>query len=227
MNEWPHVVSLVGAGGKTTLMYALAEHFVKHGAKTIVTTTTHIYRPEHNLWARTPEEVRNLWSQGFYAVVGLEAENGKLQSLPVQELDACIQMADIVLIEADGAKRMPCKVPAAREPVIPKSCDTVIGVMGMDAVGKPLEQVCFRLEEAVKLLDAAPVDLLTVEMAAKILASEEGTRKQVGNRDYYVVLNKCDSKERIRAAEQIRALLEEKGIHKCILTSFLKTETEE
>ena len=35
------VISLVGGGGKTTTMYALAEIFREEGKKVIVTTSTH------------------------------------------------------------------------------------------------------------------------------------------------------------------------------------------
>lgn len=220
LEEKGHVISLVGAGGKTTLMYSFAKYFADRGVRTIVTTSTHIRRPEEDLWARTPEEVQSLWSRGLYAVVGMPSENGKLESLPAQELESCIRMADVTLIEADGAKRRPCKVPAEQEPVIPALCDIVIGVMGMNTLGEPLHKVCFRENEAVRLLGAKPSDLMTTEMMAEILASEKGTRKNVGNREYYAVLNQCDSEERIRAAEQILGILREKGIDPCVLTAF-------
>lgn len=221
LNETKHVISLVGAGGKTTLMYAFAERYVKTGVRVIVTTTTHIARPEEKLWAKNPGQVSKLWAQGMYAVVGNACEDGKLKGLSEEELNAYIQMADVVLVEADGAKRMPCKVPAAHEPVIPDHCDIVVGVMGMDAYGKPIEEVCFRKNETLRLLNAAPMDWLNEAMMAKILSSVSGTRKSVGERAYYVVLNKCDTKERICVAEKIRELLRKQGIENCIFTSFL------
>lgn len=235
LKEKNHVISIVGAGGKTTLMYALAEYFSENGARTIVTTTTHIYQPEGKLWAHSPEEVRALWREGTYAVVGrLEEakrpeesrkpegfdEQKKLTALPKEELVMYVRMADIVLIEADGAKRKPCKVPAGHEPVIPKACDIVIGVMGMKALGKTLSESCFRQEKAVRLFGAAPEGIITADMMAAILVSEEGTRKNVGKRDYYVVLNQCDSEADIRAGEKITGLLEAKGIGHCVMTSF-------
>lgn len=221
LTEKKHVISLVGAGGKTTLMYALARQFTENGARTVVATTTHICRPEGNLWAKNPQEVIRLWERGSYAVVGVPCEDGKLKGLPEQELDSYIRMADIVLVEADGAKRMPCKVPAGHEPVIPGSCDIVIGVMGMDALGQPLDQVCFRKSEAARLLNMGLHDVLTADRMAKILASRDGTRKDVGKREYYVVLNKCDSKEHILAGEQIMGILREQGIVRCVLTCFM------
>lgn len=222
LKETGHVISLVGGGGKTTLMYAFAEHYAKRGLKTLATTTTHIFRPEETLWAKTAEEAEELWRHGSYAVAGRPAESGKLAALPETELAVFMEKADVVLIEADGAKRLPCKVPASHEPVIPDFCDIVIGVMGMDAAGKPLSEICFRPELAAELLHTEETDVLTPEGMAEILASERGARKLVGGRDYYVVLNKCDDEERICIAEKIRRLLSEKGVEHCVIACLGK-----
>ena len=40
--EKGHVVSLVGGGGKTTLLYAFARHCAAKGWRVLVSTTTHI-----------------------------------------------------------------------------------------------------------------------------------------------------------------------------------------
>lgn len=239
LRERGHVVSFVGAGGKTTLMYAFAGICAGNGLRTLVTTTTHIFEPDRSVRAEKLSDAERLWEAGSYAVVGASAENGKIRGLPEEELRVYTDRADMVLIEADGAKRMPCKVPAVHEPVIPEECDIVVGVMGMSAVGRPLGEVCFRLPEALRLLNAsfAPSELMREEtmiqgeqftpetpltpwMAAEILASGEGTRKHVGERSYYVALNQCDSAGRVRAGEEIRRILKEKGIGNCVLTAF-------
>lgn len=225
LEEKGHVISLVGAGGKTTLMYAFAKSFSGRGFQTLVTTTTHIFMPDRKVLAGDAEEIRCLWSRGLYAVAGTPAEEGKMTGVPAKIFQEYMQMADTVLIEADGAKRMPCKVPAAHEPVIPDVCDIVVGVMGMDAIGRPLREVCFRAEEADRSFRVLPDVLLTPELAAEILSSGSGTRKHVGDRVYYVALNKCDSPERIRAGEEIRRLLAAKGISHCVLTAFSQEGT--
>ena len=221
LKEKGHVISIVGAGGKTTLMYWLAETFAENGARVLVTTTTHIYQPEEEHWAKNCRELTGLWSRGTYAVMGTPDGNGKLTGLPEEKLKSCMKMADVVLIEADGARRLPCKVPAAHEPVIPDSSDIVIGVMGMSALGKTLNEVCFRAEEAAKLLGVTPEERLTEEMMAEILASGQGTRKNVGMREYYVVLNQCDSKRYIKVGKEIIKLLPERYHAKAVLTSCL------
>lgn len=220
LKEKGHVISIVGAGGKTTLMYWLAETFAQKGDHVLVTTTTHIYQPEEEHWAKNRRELRELWSRGTYAVMGIPDGSGKLTSLPGEELKSCMEMADVVLIEADGARRLPCKVPAAHEPVILDFSDIVIGVMGMSALGKPLKEVCFRPEKAAELLGVTLGESLSEEMMAKILASEWGTRKNVGMREYYVVLNQCDSERYIKAGKEIIKLLPERYHAKAVLTSY-------
>ena len=42
--EKGHIVSLVGGGGKTTLLYAMADHCARKGWRVVVMTTTHIRR---------------------------------------------------------------------------------------------------------------------------------------------------------------------------------------
>ena len=111
-------------------------------------------------------------------------------------------------------------MPEEHEPVILEECDIVIAVMGMEALGKPLKAVCFRTEAAVRLLKAAPSEVVTETMMAKIVASERGARKNVGGRDYYVVLNQCDDEARVRAGKRVIRLLNNQGIDKCVLTSF-------
>ena len=225
------IISFVGAGGKTTAMYTLAAAFAARGLKTLVTTTTHIEMPDKTLWAKNEEEVRRLWQSGSYAVVGTEpgaegAEIKKITGLSEPERSLYFDMAEVVLIEADGAKRMPCKVPAAHEPVILKECDTVIGVMGIRSVGRPLREVCFRLEEAQKSFGCHPDERLTPELAAEFLASDLGTKKNVGTRNYCVMLNPCDRDELLSIGSRIRRLLEKKGIYSCMLTAFRERGTE-
>ena len=221
LKEKGHVISIVGAGGKTTLMYWLAEVFSGNGSRVLVTTTTHIYQPEKERWAKDCRELREIWSRGTYAVMGTPDGNGKLTSLPIEELEFFREMADVVLIEADGARHLPCKVPVDHEPVIPDFSDIVIGVMGMSAFGRPLKEVCFRAEKAAELLGVTSKERLSEEMMAEILASEQGTRKNAGEREYYIVLNQCDSERNIKTGKDIIKLLPE-GCHtKAVLTSIL------
>lgn len=223
LKEKKHVISLVGAGGKTTLMYTLAEEYRRRGYRVLVTTTTHILKPEEAIFARNTKEVEKLWEQGQIAVVGEQElcrkNPKKLRSPEEGWLRQLICMADVALVEADGAKRKPCKVPNDTEPVLLPESDIVIGVMGLDAIGQTLRESCFRLEEVVNLLGKEEESVITEEIAAEILLSDKGTRKKVGDRAYYAVLNKCDSQKQKESGEKIMRLMRAKGMERAVLAT--------
>ena len=220
--EKGHIVSLVGGGGKTTLLYAMADHCARKGWRVLVTTTTHIRQPAA-CYAPDEAALSALWQAGHYAVIGTPAENGKL-TLPPPQLLRRMAQVEAVFIEADGAKHYPCKLPAAHEPVILPESDIVLAVAGLSAVEKPLETVCFRLETACALLGAAPETLLTPELLARLLASEAGGRKQVGERQFYAVLNQADDAARRALGEETQKLLWERFRVRSVLTRFSEGE---
>lgn len=205
-----HIVSLVGAGGKTTIMYELASLLAARGLKVLATTSTRIMRPDPRLLAGCCRSALKLWARGSYAVAGRPADGGKL-SLP-DGLPQLMELADITLVEADGAKGRPCKAPAAHEPVILPESDIVVGVMGLDALGRSLRDGCFRTKAVCALLGKNGEDLLTEEDAALLLSSGSGALKGVGSREFFVVLNKCDDAAGLRQARKIRELLAEGGM---------------
>ena len=207
-----HNICLVGGGGKTTVMYELATAWAACGRKVLVLTSTHIQQPADGSFAADAAAVQNLWQQGRYAVIGTpELATGKLTA-PQQRLYEDLQLqADVTLCEADGSRHHPCKVPAEHEPVLLPDSDIVLAVAGMDALGRPLVQACQRPQLAAVLLDCSAEKIINAQMLASLLLSEQGARKNVGARAYYIVLNKCDL---LKAAQQeeIRRLLVSAGM---------------
>lgn len=208
-----HTVAIVGAGGKTTVMYELAAYLSRKGKKVLVSTTTHIYKPPQAVFAENKKQLLSLWQQGSYAVCGRQAQaENKLMIPEAAVLQDYMQLADITLLEADGAKRKPCKVPAAHEPVILPQCDIVLGVLGLDTVGQKVGEACFRTELGQKLLNCDEEHVLTAEDMALIMTSPHGMRKNAAGRSFYPVLNKCDTKAAAMNAEIICRLLQKQGI---------------
>ena len=217
-----HCLSFVGAGGKSSLMEAMAIWGTKQGKKVLVTTTTHIFRPEPEKLAQTADDLERIWSAGDWVVIG-EMEMKQPQKLKMPDRDwmrQAMALADLVLIEADGSKRLPCKVPAAHEPVILSETELVVAVLGLSALGRPLKECCFRLEEAEKLLEVDEDHLLSCEDMAKILVSEGGLRKGVGGRKYVAVLNQCDDDTRREDGERIGEMLCGWGVEDVILSKL-------
>lgn len=207
-----HNICLVGGGGKTTVMYELAAAWAACGRKVLVLTSTHILCPADGRFAADAAAVHNLWQQRRYAVIGTpEFATGKLTAPPQDLYEALQLQADVILCEADGSKHQPCKVPAAHEPVLLPDCDMVLAVAGMDALGNSLQQACQRPQLAAELLGCSAEKIIDAQMLAALLLSEQGARKNVGARAYYIVLNKCDL---LKAAQQeeMRRLLVGEGI---------------
>lgn len=87
----------------------MASHCAQKGWRVLVSTTTHILRPENGLWAKTDAEIQELWARGSYAVVGSPAPKGKLTAPPEADLARWMAQADAVFLEADGAKHFRAK----------------------------------------------------------------------------------------------------------------------
>ena len=216
--EGKHVISLVGGGGKTTLLHYLAGCFAARGLSTAVMTSTRMGCPP--VYCETMEACRACWARGEYAAAGTRLENGKFRAPQEDVLKALLDEAEIVLIEADGAHRRPLKFPADNEPVILEETDIVIAVAGLDALGAPAGDVCHRMPEAAALLGIDERHVITPEDMAAVLLSPQGGKKGVGDRLYITALNKCDDETRKAGGEEVLRLLDQKGHMRAALLHF-------
>lgn len=157
------IISVVGAGGKTSLIYRLACELRVRGYRPAITTTTHIQ------------------SEGRFGFepIGTACEEGKLRALPKEEFENLVREYDVVLVEADGSRHHPLKVPADYEPVIPEETDLVIGVAGTYAIGQTFAEGCHRWELACTYFGVHPQDRITKQHLEMILNSEHGQKKHV------------------------------------------------
>ncbi len=185
------VVAFVGAGGKTTLMFRLAADLAAAGRHVVTSMTTKIFvgqmaaapgrltlKGEGALLAQLPAA---LAEHGHVLIAGdtIVAED-KVQGTPGDLLDrvAAQQAVDALLVEADGARRLPFKAPATHEPVIPASTTLVVPIVGLDALGQPLDaDHAHRPERIATLTGAALGDPVTPRMIAAVLAHPAGGAK--------------------------------------------------
>lgn len=197
-------ICAVGSGGKTTLLYRLAQEYRAAGKKVLLMTTTKMYRPEEYgvLGTDGKKICAQLQSQGF-AVAGTAFGEEKMAALPEAAWRMAYDAADIVLAECDGSKRLPLKFPSQSEPVLPKECDFLIAVQGMAGIGKPLGEVCHRAEDAGRLFGWALDHIVTEEDAACLLTAGYEAYLKTMRGCYFLNQSDCLSetqKKRVAAA---------------------------
>lgn len=201
------VISFVGAGGKTTLLYALAHELAGLGNRVIVTTTTHMERPENHFCEWSGDIKLN---KGEVCTIGKCCEGGKIAGIPRIRHDMLLEYADYVLIEADGSRKKPLKVPAEHEPVLGEETDFVIGVLGFPSVGKKIADVSHRAADVAAFLHKEENQTVTVEDLAKISFSSAGLLKGV-TCPYQIVWNRWNGQEtQVRDVCPVLFCMEEK-----------------
>jgi probable selenium-dependent hydroxylase accessory protein YqeC len=216
------LISLCGAGGKTTLMFSLAREFVAAGERVLITTTTKIARDEAKGWrafaATTQEQVlenaRRLLPDGgrersgaliAYSHVG--GEGFRLVGYAPQLVDGLAQAGcfDRILVEADGSARKPLKAPAAHEPVIPSATDTLIIVAGLNGLGWLLsEENLFRADIWSRLSGLALGSPISAESLARCVGHPDGlARGCPANARRVLFLNQAETPQRLVEAKKV------------------------
>ena len=137
-------ISVIGSGGKTTLLRVLSERLP---GTVILTTSTHIYPfPGMPLVDTAGSEreaaLRQLRAAlGEHRVVclGKGEASGKLSApCDVLPFEALLSEADHIVAEADGAAGRPLKAHRPWEPVIPGCSDLTLCVVGASGLGQPI-----------------------------------------------------------------------------------------
>ncbi|MFH0960177.1 MAG: selenium cofactor biosynthesis protein YqeC [Pseudomonadota bacterium] len=198
-------IAIIGAGGKTSLMYAMSKALVKIGRTVICTTTTKIFPPSFHqspkvifLGDELPQftDVRPEISVCRHLTIGsrIDPYSGKVLGVSADQIHFLTEMADHVIIEADGASGRPIKAPAAYEPVIPASASLVIPVIGLDALFMPANSPnVFRLENFLIVTKSFPETIITPHEIGLLSKHPEGLLRNVpGSSTVSVFLNKID-----------------------------------
>lgn len=194
----PRIISVVGAGGKTTLIYRLAEELKRKGLRVLITTTTKMYVPKRRFisWEsgigeegdkgkresakRMEEKIRGKLHEEGIVVVGRILNGGeKFTGIPEEVRSILPDLCDILLVEADGSRQKPVKVPAEHEPVLFPASDLVIGVLGMNSVGQRILEAAHRPEDVAAFLNISVEHRITEEDLKKIAESPLGLKKGV------------------------------------------------
>ena len=195
-------IAVVGAGGKTSTIFQLAREFAGRNRKVIITTTTRMFR-EPGALATTLIEARKQLEHESVVIVGKPAENGKIAGLEEAQAKELAQIADILLVEADGSKHLPLKVPAAHEPVVPIGTNHVILVAGLSGIGAKLSLCCHRWELVGDLLGISSDHMIIPEDIGRMLKMGYLEGRIPMETPVHILLNQADSEELRRMGEKI------------------------
>uniref|UniRef100_UPI0028E6296B selenium cofactor biosynthesis protein YqeC n=1 Tax=Oribacterium sinus TaxID=237576 RepID=UPI0028E6296B len=160
-------------------------------------------------------KVLSLWnkSQNPILCLGTLGKNGKLSPFPLP-FSTLEQMADYVLVEADGSKRLPGKAHGQNEPQIPKESQRTVLVFGASALHKPISEVIHRVEIFQNFFTPSltPDTLLTKELLLQAFRKE--------NLGDCLFVNQLDCLTKKEAEELLLFL--QKGLGKMVCGGSLK-----
>jgi len=198
------LITVIGAGGKTSLLQWIAQCRTSVGQRVVITTTTKIFPlrdVDTILMEDGPDFMDRLCralqkSSCIIAAKRFDKKTGKLIGLPPESVDTLhsAKIADAILVEADGAARKPLKAPASHEPVIPIRSDICVGIMGLDAVDQIFsEHIVHRSEIFSDITGVSLGETITPAHMIKVVTAPDGLFKGCPqNCERIVLLNKMD-----------------------------------
>lgn len=196
------VTAVIGSGGKSTLLHTLAQEL---RGRVLLCTSTHFmaYPDLPTVTEPTIEKLRQALDENRVVCAGRVTSHGKLTDcgLPYEML---AELADYVLVEADGSRRLPLKAHADFEPVIPENSRQVICVAGLSGLHRTVRETVHRPEIFCPLTGCTPEDKVTAELVAKGL-----TRENLAD-TYY--LNHVESNSALQDAKIIASVLKKQGV---------------
>lgn len=199
------LISVIGSGGKTTLLRHLSRRLP---GTVILTTSTHILPfPEIPLVdagaagrEQVLDRIRSALSRSRVVCLGKIEPSGKLADpSPVLPFDALLSEADHIIVEADGAAGHPLKAHRPWEPVIPDCSDLTVCVAGASGIGKPVSEVCHCPGLFAALAGVTPDEAVSPEHIAEVLNRE-------GLADCYLI-NQLDALEESGPALRLCSLI--------------------
>jgi probable selenium-dependent hydroxylase accessory protein YqeC len=217
------VISLIGAGGKTSLMFGLARELAASGCAVLSTTTTNVHFPSKDqspvtLVADTAPKLLALAGPMLQGHCHVSAGSlhvpatGKLKGFAASVIDDIwhARLFDWIIVEADGARQLPIKASDTHEPVIPAVTTAIVHVTGLDALNTPVDDTHVHRSAIFAantgLAPGSRVDVFA--MAASCVLEIQKACALAGSDPAAVAwLNKADDPLRIAAGHAVAARL--------------------
>jgi len=224
------IISLVGGGGKTTLLFWLARELCPQGV--VLTTTTKMKYPLVSVplvyWEdrhQVQAEVKTmlLLKRSPFVANGLLPQQQKIQGLKLDQMRelAELKLATTIVIEADGAKGRSLKGYRHFEPVLTPLTTLLIQVVGADIIGKKLSDQFVhcpeKIAEGTGLQLEVPLDIEAISSA--LLYPYDAWQKYLVSARKVVVINKVDTIKEAEPAKLLAMkLIKSRRVDKVLLT---------
>ncbi|MBN2471170.1 MAG: putative selenium-dependent hydroxylase accessory protein YqeC [Anaerolineae bacterium] len=215
------VISFIGAGGKTSALFRLGNELRQRGFRVLATTTTRIAVDElvhaPASVAVTPDlaeaaTVSQALTDKRFVFVYDSIARAKVQGIAPETVSMLLDRvnSDVLLIEADGARRLPFKAPYDHEPVVPRETTRIVLSVGLDALGQPLDPLhIYNAEAMIARYGYPPGAPVAWPWVASVVRDEElGLANLPEAPPVYVLLNKVPKEGTVlRRARLIASLL--------------------
>ena len=193
-----HCISFIGGGGKTSLMMYTSDVLRNNYDKILITTTTHLssnFSYNVDLITDSYDKAAAV-NKGCVLFVGKNQDN-RFSSPDLEEVNKLSKLYDKVLIEADGSKMLPLKYHNINEPVIPEFSDFVVSLVGLDSLGRSINEVMHRYEEFLlsenSIYNYSDKDGVKISDIKKLIEEPNGCYKGVLDRKKSILIfNKVD-----------------------------------
>jgi probable selenium-dependent hydroxylase accessory protein YqeC len=220
-------VCAVGAGGKKSTLFALADRL----DRPVVTASVRIPIFDDRAAAvrATDDPVAAIADAGEGDwPLGLVAARERADRYLGYDAETVAEIADAApgatLVKADGARLREFKAPGDREPQIPANADVVVPVASAHVVGEPLTEELVHRPEKVAAVTGREVgsEVRPADVAA-VLASPAGGLKGVPSGATAVpVVNKVDDEADAAAARAVaREVLRRADVPRVLLTRLI------
>lgn len=210
------IVCVTGAGGKKSLMYALA---ARHDGALGFTTTVQIppFRPGLGgeiVVAEPPslaDAVLGAAARSRVVAYGTPSRKpDRVAGVDPQQIARLHREAGfaLTLVKADGARGRLVKAPGDDEPLLPDAVDTLIPVLSARAIGRALdERYVHRVDRVATITGVQPGRTLDVPHLARLLQGDDGLLRGAGRASHVVVvINMADDPALAGAAEELAGL---------------------
>ncbi len=224
------VVAFVGAGGKSSAIVAVASELAEAGVTflTIPTTKMRVSEAEKMGSILTSEDAEELRAEAEQAltngasgvVVGSKMlSKNRVDGVEPAALPSFNNLADVILVEADGSRQRPIKGTADHEPAVPDTTTLVVAVGNIDAFGAPVnEENVHRPELFSKLTGVGAGQSITARAFARAIAEGSLANTPEGARSVALITGVHPGKSMADASVITRELWRF-GVKKVVLTS--------